>query len=76
MLSIMYQHRYAPLHVRSYFSLGRGCLTPEEICRWAAEQGYTAVGLTDRSNFYGLMRFLRAAEQQGVKPVVGMVLVT
>jgi len=65
---------YAPIHVSSCFSLLRGCLTPEQICRWAREQDHRAVGLVDINNFYGLVRFLQAAEREGVRPVVGMVL--
>jgi error-prone DNA polymerase len=63
-----------PIHVRSYFSLGRGVLSPEAICRRAREQGSAAVGLTDTDNLYGLVRFLVAARREGVRPVAGAVL--
>ncbi len=62
------------LHVHSYYSLGRGCLSPEEICLAARRRGAPAVGLTDTGNFYGLVRFLRAAEREGVKALAGAVL--
>jgi error-prone DNA polymerase len=64
---------YIPLHFRSYFSLLRGCLSPEEICRYARSQGYTAVGMADVNNVYGLVRFIRAAQEEGLKPVAGVV---
>jgi error-prone DNA polymerase len=63
---------YVPLHYRSFFSLLRGCLSPEEVCRIAARRGYAAVGITDLNNMYGLMRFLNAANREGVRPVVGV----
>jgi error-prone DNA polymerase len=62
------------LHVHSYYSLGRGCLSPEEICLAARRRGAPAVGLTDTDSFYGLVRFLRAAEREGVKALAGAVL--
>ncbi len=62
-----------PIHVHSYFSLGRGVLSPEAICRLAREQGAAAVGLTDTDNLYGLVRFLVAARREGVRPVAGAV---
>ncbi len=65
---------YAPVHFHSYFTLGRGCLSPEDLCRYARREGYKAVGLTDINNFYGLVRFLKAAEREEIKPVAGMVL--
>jgi len=65
---------YAPLHLRSCFSFGQGCLSPEAICSTARQWGFSAVGMVDANNFYGLVRFLKAAERQKIKPVVGMVL--
>jgi error-prone DNA polymerase len=62
---------YAPLGFRSYLSLLRGVLSPEEICERAARMGFGAVGLTDINNLYALPRFLAAARRHGLKPVVG-----
>ena len=75
MYSIMAESiAYTGIHLRSYFSLGQGCLSPEEICRHARNQGWPAVGMTDLNNFYGLVRFLNAARKEGIKPVAGVVL--
>jgi DNA polymerase III alpha subunit len=57
---------------RSYFSLLRGCRSPEEICRTARERGLSCVGMADVNNFYGLIRFLQAAAREGVKPIAGV----
>jgi DNA polymerase III alpha subunit len=65
---------YAPIHLHSYFSLYRGCVSPEELCSYARKQRLTALGLTDTNNFYGLVRFLNAAEAAGLKPLAGAVL--
>ncbi|MBN2535877.1 MAG: DNA polymerase III subunit alpha [Spirochaetales bacterium] len=64
----------SPIHFRSYFSLLKGCLSPEEICEYACSRGYPAVGITDINNFYGLPRFIKAAERSGIKPVSGVVI--
>ncbi|MBN1413419.1 MAG: DNA polymerase III subunit alpha [Spirochaetales bacterium] len=65
---------YDPIHFRSHFSLLRGILSPEEICRYALSSGYKAVGLMDINNFYGLIRFIKSARFQGLKPLAGIVL--
>jgi DNA polymerase-3 subunit alpha len=63
---------YQPVYIRSYFSLLAGCLSPEEICRWAKRHSYNTVGMVDINNFYGLMRFMFAAEREGLKAVGGV----
>ena len=60
------------IHFRSYFSLLRGCRSPEEICRFARERSLPTVGIADINSFYGLIRFLLAAGKEGVRPVVGV----
>ncbi len=57
---------------RSYYSLLRGCRSPEEICRFARERGFASVAMADINNFYGLIRFLQAAGREGVKPMAGV----
>ncbi len=75
MFSIMAPNARLPaLHFSSCFSFGYGILTPETICRRARQRGYGAVGLVDRHNFYGLVRFLKAAGREGIRPIVGMTL--
>ncbi len=62
---------FVHLHVRSGFSYGFGVATPEELVDTATESGMNTVALTDRDGLYGMPRFLRAAEETGVSPVVG-----
>ncbi len=59
------------LHVRSGFSYGFGTSTPEELVEAAEYMGAGSVALTDRDGLYGVPRFLRAAGEAGVWPVVG-----
>lgn len=61
--------------IRSYFSLLRGCISPEAAASWVGKHqqpGQDAAVLLDRMNFYGLVRFLAACKREGVRAMVGM----
>jgi len=60
------------LHCASYYSFMHGTSSPEQIALAAASQGVQAVALTDRHGFYGVPEFIRACQQVGVKPIVGI----
>jgi error-prone DNA polymerase len=62
---------FVHLDVRSCFSLKEGAFTPEQLARRAAELGMPAVALTDRDGLYGAARFVRACQQEGVRPILG-----
>jgi hypothetical protein len=62
----------APLVFRSNYSLLRGCRSPEEICRFARERSFKVVAMADINNLYGLIRFLKAAKREGIRPVAGV----
>src|SRR5712691_7258664 len=62
---------FVHLDVRSCFSLKEGAFTPEQLAHRAAELGMPAVALTDRDALYGAARFVKACEQEGVRPLLG-----
>ena len=62
---------FVHLDVRSCFSLKEGAFTPEQLARRAAELGMPAVALTDRDGLYGAARFVRACQQEGIRPILG-----
>jgi error-prone DNA polymerase len=66
---------YVELRAHSAFSFGDGVCTPEVLVRAAAERGYGALGLTDRSDLGGVIRFALEAGRAGIRPVVGAELV-
>jgi error-prone DNA polymerase len=66
---------YVELRVHSAFSFGDGACTPEALVRAAAERGYGALGLTDRSDLGGAIRFALEAAKAGIRPVVGAELI-
>ncbi|MBN1525899.1 MAG: DNA polymerase III subunit alpha [Spirochaetales bacterium] len=63
-----------PVSLRSCFSLLRGLLTPEQLCSFAAVQGWKYIGLADINNFYGLIRFLKSAREHNMRPLAGSVI--
>jgi DNA polymerase III alpha subunit len=67
---------YTPVHISSCYSFGYGLLTAEQICREARRRGHRAVGMVDRHNFYGMVRFVFAARREGLKPILGMTLLS
>src|SRR5579863_10360016 len=62
---------YIELHTASAFSFLDGASLPETLVRRAAELGYPAIALLDRDGLYGAPRFYRAAQQAGLKAIVG-----
>jgi len=59
------------LHVHSYFSLGRGVASPRALCEAAKARGMDTLALTDTQGLYGLIWFLQAAQDTGIRPLLG-----
>lgn len=47
---------YTELHITSNFTFLRGASHPEELVQQAAALGYTAIAITDRNSFAGIVR--------------------
>ena len=62
---------FVHLHVRSGFSFGFGVAKPEELVEAAARMGMPSLALTDRDGLYGIPRFLEAADEAGIPPLLG-----
>jgi error-prone DNA polymerase len=62
---------FVELAVRTHFSFLRGGSSPAALVQRASELGYGALGVADCDGLYGLVRTLEAAEQRGVRIVVG-----
>ncbi|MEE4110356.1 MAG: DNA polymerase III subunit alpha [Halieaceae bacterium] len=62
---------FVHLRVHSEFSLSDGLIRPKALAARCAELGMPAVALTDACNFYGLVKFQKAATAAGVKPIFG-----
>ncbi len=62
---------FVELAARTNFSMLRGGSHPHAIVRRAADLGYDAIGIADCDGLYGMVRALEAAEEMGVRLVVG-----
>src|ERR1700749_4870954 len=58
---------YAELQVTSNFSFRLGGSHPEELIDTAADLGYSAIALTDRNTFAGVVRAWQVAKDRGIK---------
>jgi len=68
----MSEAQFVHLRVHSEFSLVDGLVRVKELVKAAAKYGMPAVGLTDQTNFYALVKFYKAALGAGVKPICGV----
>ena len=62
---------YAELRAASAFSFLDGSSLPEDLVEEAANRGLPAVALVDTNGVYGAPRFYKAAQQAGIRPLVG-----
>ena len=63
---------FVHLRVHSEFSLFDGLVRVKELVKQAAQHHMPAVGLTDQTNMYALIKFYKAATSAGVKPICGV----
>ncbi len=63
---------FVHLHVASGYSLQYGASHPETLVERAVEQEMDTLALTDRDGVYGAIRFVRACQSAGVRPVLGV----
>ena len=58
---------YTELQVTTNFTFLRGASHPEEMVKQAAVYGYTAIAITDRNTFAGIVRAHVAAKKAGIR---------
>ncbi|WP_406397830.1 PHP domain-containing protein [Streptomyces uncialis] len=62
---------FTHLHTASGFSQRYGASHPERLAERAAERGMDALALTDRDTLAGSVRFAKACEKAGIRPLFG-----
>jgi DNA polymerase III subunit alpha len=62
---------FVHLRLHSEYSLVDGLVRIKPLAKKVAEELMPAVALTDFNNFFGLVKFYKAAQAVGVKPIVG-----
>ncbi len=63
---------FVHLHVASGYSLQYGASHPEVLVERAVEQEMDTLALTDRDGAYGAIRFVKACQSAGIRPVLGV----
>ena len=63
---------FAHLHNHTPYSLLDGAQRLDEMCRRAADDGQTAIAITDHGNLFGAMDFGKKAAKAGIRPIIGM----
>jgi DNA polymerase-3 subunit alpha len=63
---------FVHLRVHSEFSMIDGIVRIKGLIKTAASHHMPAVGLTDQSNMYALVKFYKAAQGAGIKPIIGV----
>ncbi len=63
------------LHVHSHFSLGAGASSPAGLIEAARQRSIPTLACTDTNGVYGAVEFQRAAEEAGIRPILGAHLV-
>ena len=63
---------YAELHCHTHFSFLDGASAPDELVERAVELGLSGLAVTDHDGLYGVVRFAAAAQEAGLRPVIGV----
>lgn len=63
---------FAHLNVHSHFSVLQGLCHLKPLMAHCADQGMKHLALTDNANMFSCLEFVKAAQSNGIHPVVGM----
>ncbi|MEN9947016.1 MAG: hypothetical protein RLZZ293_1402, partial [Pseudomonadota bacterium] len=64
-------HDFVHLRLHSEFSVSDSILRIKPLLKLAKNQQMVAVGLTDRHNMFGLVKFYKTCREMGIKPILG-----
>jgi len=62
---------FVHLHLHTEYSLVDGTVRIKPLVEKAKELGMPAIAVTDQHNLFALVKFYRAAEAAGIKPIIG-----
>jgi DNA polymerase-3 subunit alpha len=63
--------RFVHLHLHSEYSLVDSTIRISDLVARCAAMGQPAVAVTDQNNLFALVKFYKAAEAAGIKPIIG-----
>ena len=62
---------FVHLRLHTEYSISDGLVRVKPLIQSLVERGMPAIGVTDRANFYGLIKLYKAADTAGIKLIVG-----
>lgn len=62
---------FVHLHCHSHMSILNSTIKIKDLVSRARELGMTSLALTDRNNMFGMVQFMKEANKQGIKPILG-----
>ena len=62
---------FVHLRIHTDYSLVDGIVRIKPLIEAVAQMGMPACAVTDQCNFYGLIKFYKAAQAKGLKPICG-----
>jgi DNA polymerase-3 subunit alpha len=62
---------FVHLHLHTHYSTLDGAVQAEPLMKRAKKLGMPAVAMTDHGNMFGAIEFYRAAQEKGLKPIIG-----
>ncbi|MBR1942299.1 DNA polymerase III subunit alpha [bacterium] len=62
---------YVPLHLHTEYSLLDGAIRIDDLCKFAKDEEFPAVAITDHGVMYGDMELYTTAKEIGIKPILG-----
>src|SRR3989344_3618258 len=63
--------RFIHLRIHTEYSLIDGITRIKLLIDKAVQDNMPAIGITDQSNLFGIVKFYQAAIQAGIKPLIG-----
>ena len=63
---------FAHLHVHTEYSMLDGAARLDDLFAEAANQGMSALAMTDHGNVFGAYDFYQKAGRHGIKPIIGV----
>ncbi|MCX8043784.1 MAG: DNA polymerase III subunit alpha [Desulfobacterota bacterium] len=62
---------FVHLHIHTQYSLLDGAIRINDLMKHAREERMPALAITDHGYMYGAIEFYQAAQQNGIKPIIG-----
>ena len=62
---------FVHLHVHTEYSLLDGASRVKDLVKAVKELGMKAIAITDHGSMYGVIDFYKAAQKEGIKPIIG-----